>query len=39
MKTNYNFYVYVCPGHIKYFDDLQEAGEYAQYYNTIVKEC
>ena len=33
------YYVYVCPGHIKYFDNLKEAQEYASYYNVKVKEC
>ena len=36
---SYKYYVYVCPGHIKYFDDLQEAQEYARYYDAEVKEC
>lgn len=35
---NYRYYVYVCPGHIKYFDDFQEAQNYASYYNVPVKE-
>ena len=34
----HKYYVYVGPGHIKYFDDLTEAQEYANYYDTFVKE-
>lgn len=32
------YYVYVSPGHIKYFDDLMEAQEFARYYDAEVKE-
>ncbi len=32
------YYVYVCPGHIRYFDDLDEAQEYAKYYDVKVRE-
>lgn len=34
----HKYYVYVCPGHIKYFDDLQEAQDYADAYGTKVQE-
>ena len=34
---NYQYYVYVCPGHIKSFNDSQEASEYALSYGAIVK--
>ncbi len=33
----WNYYVYVRPGHIKYFEDLSEAQEYARYYDVEVK--
>lgn len=35
---DYKYYVYVGPGHIYYFDDLQEAQEIADYYGVKVKE-
>ncbi len=38
MKTDTNYYVYIRPGHIEYFNDLDKAQEIAEYYNTIVKE-
>jgi len=34
-----NYYVYVMPGYIEYFDDLEEAQEFAKLYDAIVKEC
>ena len=37
--TDADYYVYVRPGHIEYFDDLNKAQEIAQHYNTIVKEA
>jgi hypothetical protein len=33
-----NYYVYVQPGHIEYFDDLDKAQEIAKYYNVSVKK-
>lgn len=36
---NYKYYVYVRPGQIEYFDDLNKALEYASLYGAIVQEC
>lgn len=33
------YYVYVRPGYIEYFNDLEEAEIFARDYDTIVKEC
>jgi len=30
MANNYKYYVYVCPGNIRYFNDLEEAELFAQ---------
>jgi len=41
MREFYNpgkYYVYVMPGHIKYFDDLHKAIDYAEFYGVQVKE-
>jgi hypothetical protein len=35
----YKYYVYVRPGEIRYFDDLEKAQECANYYDVKVKEC
>ena len=32
------YYVYVRPGYIKYFDDLEKATDFAEYYDSEVKE-
>jgi len=37
-KMDRKYYVYVAPGHIKYFDDLEEAQKFAKDYDAIVKE-
>ncbi len=36
--TDADYYVYVRPGHIEYFNDLDKAQELAEYYGTTVKE-
>jgi len=36
-ERDFIYYVYVCPGHIKYFNSLAEAQDYAGYYGTVVK--
>jgi hypothetical protein len=38
MEQHFKYYVYVCPGHIRYFNDLYEAQEYARAYDVEVKE-
>jgi hypothetical protein len=41
MREFYNpgkYYVYVAPGHIKYFDDLSNARDYAEFYGVKVQE-
>jgi hypothetical protein len=35
-KESYKFYVYVAPGHIKYFDDVRKARDYAEFYQSKV---
>ena len=37
MKTE-KYYVYVGPGHIEYFNELDKAWECATFYGSIVKE-
>ena len=32
------YYVYVRPGYIEYFNDLEKAQEFANEYDTTVKE-
>lgn len=36
---NYKYYVYVRPGEIYYFDNIQKAQDVADYYGVQVKEC
>lgn len=36
---DYRYYVYVRPGYIEYFDDLEEALTFARQYDAEVKEC
>jgi hypothetical protein len=40
MAQQYKYYVYVCPGHIRYFTEREfvAAQEYARYYDAEVKE-
>jgi len=39
-KDMKKYYVYVRPGYIEYFDDLEEAEEFAKLFEgAIVKEC
>lgn len=35
----HKYYVYVRPGYIEYFDDLEEAQAFASKYEAEVKEC
>lgn len=37
MAQNYRYYVYVRPGVISYFNDYDEALEYAEIYDAEVK--
>ncbi len=32
------YYVYVRPGYIEYFNDLEKATDFAEYYDAEVKE-
>jgi hypothetical protein len=38
MSQHYKYYVYVCAGHIKYFETLSEAQEYASMHDAEVQE-
>ena len=39
MKSiGFNYYAYVCSGHIRYFETYEEAKEYTDYYKVEVEE-
>ena len=37
-RQGYNYYVYVAPGQIEYFERYEDALEYAERYDAQVKE-